>query len=199
MLNNSVSLSLKFNQLPDDTCRLLATWIIAHLDKNGVFYGQAVSVKSLVFPHRADIAVEQVEGYLQAMEQAGLIRRFAVKGVLWQWWPTFADNQVGLRAARESSDYPAPPIDEPGPDSPPPPPPPPNNPPLPESWRQNGGRNPAEIREPSPALNQNKAPEGEVEVEDESELTKMDEESAPAHEGVGDEPGEAPRCRRGMS
>jgi len=37
MLNKKVSRSLQFDQLPDDTCRLLATWTVAHLDVNGVF------------------------------------------------------------------------------------------------------------------------------------------------------------------
>ena len=65
MVNHSISRSLKFNQLPDDTCRLLATWIISHLDKNGVFYGDPVMVRSLIFPRRVDIEVAQVEAYLR--------------------------------------------------------------------------------------------------------------------------------------
>lgn len=193
MLNNSVSQSLKFNQLPDDTCRLLATWTLAHLDKNGVFYGLAVSVKSLVMPHRADISVEQVEAYLQAMEQVGLIRRFTASGIVWQWWPTFIDNQVGLRADRELSDYPEPPAAPPPPPveppAPPAAPPPASNGNQPEPSRNDAGKNPAEIRAPSRGLNQNKPPEVEVEVEGESEFKdkKMDEESACTHEDEVDE------------
>jgi len=61
MLNNSISRSLKFDQLPDDTCRLLATWIISHLDFRGVFYADAIMVKSLVFTRRSDITDEQIE------------------------------------------------------------------------------------------------------------------------------------------
>lgn len=109
MVNNSISLSIKFNQLPDDTCRLLATWIISHLDKNGVFYGDSNTVKSLVLPFRSDITIERVETYLQAMERIGLITRFEENGLLWQWWPTFADNQVGLRPEREATSFPFPP------------------------------------------------------------------------------------------
>lgn len=109
MLNNSVSRSLKFHQLPDDTCRLLATWIISHLDKNGVFYGQAISVRSVVLPHRDDVSVDRIELYLQAMETAGLIQRFTAAGLLWQWWPGFVGEQVGLRQDRETTNYPPPP------------------------------------------------------------------------------------------
>jgi hypothetical protein len=109
MLNSSVSRSLKFHQLSDDTCRLLASWTIAHLDKYGVFCGDAVMVKSYIFPRRDDISVEQVESYLQEMERLGLIVLFEAKGDRWQHWPGFAHNQVGLRPERESTSYPLPP------------------------------------------------------------------------------------------
>jgi len=109
MLNQTVSASLKFQQLPDDTCRLLATWIIPYLDLNGVYYADPTMVKSAVFPRRADITPEMVAGYLDAIEGIGLIVRFEAKGDLWQWWPGFAGNQVGLRRDRESTTYPLPP------------------------------------------------------------------------------------------
>lgn len=111
MLNKSISLSMKFHLLPDDTCRLLATWLIPQLDKRGVFYGDAAVVKSLVLPMRADVTVEQVREYLKAMQHAGLIRIFEDGGRLWQVWPGFNHNQVGLRDDRETTDYATPPSD----------------------------------------------------------------------------------------
>jgi hypothetical protein len=108
MLNNSVCGSKKFQDLPDDTCRLLATWIISQLDVRGVFYGDPAMVKSYVFPRRDDITIEQIEVYLKALE-VGLIVRFEANGDLWQYWPGFAHNQVGLRTDRESPQFPAPP------------------------------------------------------------------------------------------
>jgi len=114
MLNQTVCASLKFQHLPDDTCRLLATWIIPHLDLNGVFYADPAMVKSAVFPRRADIGVDDVAGYLDAIEDIGLIVRFEAKGDVWQWWPGFADNQVGLRRDRESTNYPLPPSENDG-------------------------------------------------------------------------------------
>lgn len=110
MLNKKISKSIQFNALPDDTCRLLATWIIAHLDKNGVFTAEPVLVKSDVFPWRSDITIEQVEHCLTAMEQNGLIVIFWAKGMKWQYWPGFTENQIGLRADRESTDCPEPPL-----------------------------------------------------------------------------------------
>ena len=109
MLNKSVSASVKINNLSDDTCRLLATWIIPHLDVRGVFYGDPAMVKSTIFPRRADITVEQVAGYLQELCDAGLVEIFQANGDTWQHWPGFAHNQVGLRVERESSDFPLPP------------------------------------------------------------------------------------------
>lgn len=114
MLNQTVCASLKFQHLPDDTCRLLATWIIPHLDLNGVFYADPAMVKSAVFPRRADITIDHISAYLDAIEDIGLIVRFQANGDQWQWWPGFADNQVGLRRDRESSTYPAPPRERAG-------------------------------------------------------------------------------------
>lgn len=110
MLNRTVCGSLKFHNLPDETCRLLATWVISHLDYHGVFYGDPMMVKSIIFPRRADVTVEQVESYLDAMEEIGLIKRFDANGDRWQWWPGFTDNQPGLRAEREKTTFPAPPF-----------------------------------------------------------------------------------------
>lgn len=109
MLNTTVCTSKKMDDLCDDTCRLMATWIIPHLDLNGVFYADAALVRSLVFPRRTD-SVEAIDAYLLDMERVGLIVLFEEKGERWQWWPGFADNQVGLRKERERSQFPEPPL-----------------------------------------------------------------------------------------
>lgn len=113
MLNKTICVSKKFQELPNDTCRLLATWVIAHLDKNGVYHGDPAIVKSYVFPRRSDVTIEDVDGYLDAMEAVGLIVRFTAKQDSWQWWPGFPDNQAGLRADRETTDFPPPPDEVP--------------------------------------------------------------------------------------
>jgi hypothetical protein len=109
MLNNSVCGSKKFHDLPDDTCRLLATWLISKLDVRGVFYADPAMVKSGIFPRRDDITSEKVSEYLDAMEAIGLIVRFEANGDTWQYWPGFEHNQVGLRKDREAPNFPAPP------------------------------------------------------------------------------------------
>lgn len=108
MLNKSVGASKKFHDLPDDTCRLLASWIIPHLDKNGVFHAEPALVKSYVFPRRIDIDEDQIAAYMEAMEKVGLIVIFSENGDAWQHWPGFAHNQIGLRADRETTAFPQP-------------------------------------------------------------------------------------------
>lgn len=111
MLNKSVSLSQKFSELPDDTCRLLATWIIPHLDYRGVFYGDAAIVRSQVMPLSDTITNVKVGEYMQAMAKVGLIQFFESKGRKWQHWAGFADNQIGLRPDREGTEFPPPPAE----------------------------------------------------------------------------------------
>jgi hypothetical protein len=112
MLNKSVSKSRKLASLPDSDCMLLASWLIAHLDYNGVFNGDPTLVKSYVLPRRDDITIEQVGDYLLAMAEVQLIVIFHENGEDWIWFPGFAHNQVGLRQYRErQSDYPAPPVE----------------------------------------------------------------------------------------
>lgn len=107
MLNNKVSASKQMDDLPDDTCRLLATWLIAHLDKNGVFYGEPMMVKSYVFPRRHDVSIDDIARCLTAMESVGIIVRFYAKEEWWLCYPSFAANQVGLRPERETTDFPS--------------------------------------------------------------------------------------------
>jgi len=109
MLNRSVCKSKKLHDLPDDTCRLFASWCIPHLDIRGVFHADPTTVRSLVFPRRDDVTSDMVRGYLDAMEAARLIVRFDCGGEAWQYWPGFDHNQVGIRFDRESSEYPPPP------------------------------------------------------------------------------------------
>jgi len=109
MLNREIGMSMKFQELQSDTARLFATWTIAHLDKNGVFYGDPQSVRSAVFPMREDITNAQVTEILRDMEQVGLIVRFQAGGRTWQAWPGFAHNQTYLRKDLENTPFPAPP------------------------------------------------------------------------------------------
>lgn len=109
MLNRETSLSLKLNALVNDTTRLLATWTIPHLDKNGVFHADPQVVRSLVFPLRQDLSTQEVAAMLDDIERVGLIRRFCAAGRAWQVWPGFEHNQPYLRRDKERTDFPTPP------------------------------------------------------------------------------------------
>lgn len=102
MINRAISMSLKFHDLPDDTCRLVATWTIPYLDVHGVFYADPLIVKGMIVPMRMDITPEHIEQYLSEMARVGLIKLYKYGGHIWQYWPGFIDNQAGLRPGKES-------------------------------------------------------------------------------------------------
>lgn len=159
MLNRETSLSLKLNALVNDTARLLATWTIPHLDKNGVFHADAQVVRSLVFPLRQDLNTQEVAALLDDMERVGLIRRFCAAGRMWQVWPGFEHNQPYLRRDKEKTDFPPPPACVPT-----------DSDKIPTVSRQiptAGGEKQAQL-------------EVEVEVEDEIEVEDKARRSAPA-------------------
>lgn len=116
-LNKTISLSEKFALLPNDTTRLIATWCIPHLDKNGVTYGDARKIRALVVP-MLDLTTAQVNEAIAAMNDFGLIRLFNVNGEMWMHWPGFANNQTMSALARERTAFPEPPAELP---TPPPP------------------------------------------------------------------------------
>jgi len=103
LLHKKICLSEQINLLPNDTARLLYTWIIPQLDIEGRFYGDARRVKSIVFPLRA-ISNKSIERYLEAMEEVGLIVRYEVNGQKFLWAPTFSTHQT-LRKDRERKSY----------------------------------------------------------------------------------------------
>lgn len=106
-----ISMSEQVNQLPNDTARLLYTWLLVHLDVEGRFYGDAQRVRSRVFPCRSDIQNGQVEQYLGAMEDLWLIGRYEIRGQKFLWVPKWGLFQT-LRSDREAaSSIPPPPND----------------------------------------------------------------------------------------
>jgi len=108
-LFKSISNSIKMIKLPNDTARLLYTWMRAHLNKYGCFYADPQMVKNIVFP-RLNIKIEEVAKYLDDMEQLGLIKRFKKNGDVFLWYPEFLETEPYLRKEREGDDeIPAPP------------------------------------------------------------------------------------------
>jgi hypothetical protein len=109
-ISKEVSLDEKVDALSDDTCRLLFTWLITHLDCEGRMYGDAQTVKSIVFPRR-EISIKKVERYLQELEKLELISRYSVKGNQYLWMRNFEKHQVGLVKMKEAPSIIPPPED----------------------------------------------------------------------------------------
>ena len=101
MISKVISLDEKVNALSDDTARLLFTWLIPHLDCEGRMYGDALTVKSIVFPRRS-ISAQKVEKYLKELENFSLIARYFVNGNEFLAMQNFDKHQTGLRKSQES-------------------------------------------------------------------------------------------------
>jgi hypothetical protein len=101
MISKAISLDEKVNALSDDTARLLFTWLIAHLDCEGRMHGDAVTVKSIVFPRR-NLSQRKIEKYLKELEKFELIFRYSVNGNQYLWLKNFEKHQVGLKKNREA-------------------------------------------------------------------------------------------------
>jgi hypothetical protein len=67
ILSATISESEKVADLPNDTARLLYTWLQPHADDLGFLPRSARTIKAKVFPMRDDVTIDQVEEYLQAM------------------------------------------------------------------------------------------------------------------------------------
>lgn len=113
MITNRICTDKDVNDLSNDTCRLLFTWLITLSDCEGRTFGDPAIVRSMVFPRRTDITTEQVDGYLREMHAVGLILWYTANGDQYIWFPNFDKNQPGLRKDREpESELPGPSPDE---------------------------------------------------------------------------------------
>ncbi|MFH1775081.1 MAG: DnaD domain protein [Chloroflexota bacterium] len=100
-ISKDISWDEKVDALPDDSARLLFTWMIAHADSEGRLYGDASLVKSLVVPRR-NYSARRVDKYLMEMKKLGLIERYCVGKNQYIHIAGFEKNQVGLRKEREA-------------------------------------------------------------------------------------------------
>lgn len=100
-VSKAISLDEKVDALSSDTVRLLFTWLITHLDCEGRMYGDAQTVKSIVFPRRS-MKPQTIEKYLVELEHQGLILRYSAPGGHYLCMENFEKHQVGLRKNQES-------------------------------------------------------------------------------------------------
>jgi hypothetical protein len=100
LLSQSITTDKAVNDLPDATARLLFTWCIPFLDRDGRMPGDPAFVRSTVFPRR-EISLEEIAEYLSAMHDLGLVVWYEVDGEHYLFFPGFHKNQPGLRYDRE--------------------------------------------------------------------------------------------------
>ena len=110
-LSKSISLDEKVNALSDDTCRLLFTWLIAHLDCEGRLHGDPTTVKSIIFPRRK-ISERRIDKYLDEIAKKGLIFRYSINGNTYLSAPHFEKHQMGLQKSKEAQSQIPPPTPE---------------------------------------------------------------------------------------
>ena len=109
MINQRITLDKKIHTLSCDTSRLAFTWLVTFADVEGRTPGDPAIIKSLIFPRRSDVTVEEMETYIQEWAAADLILWYEADDDLWIQFPKFDDNQKGLRKDREApSHIPAP-------------------------------------------------------------------------------------------
>lgn len=109
-VSNAIMSDKKINELSDDTSRLAFTWLLTEADCEGRVHGDPAMVRSLLFPRRNDITIEQMESYINEWHQSGLVRWYRANDDLWIWFPNFEKYQVGLRKEREPASQ-IPPLD----------------------------------------------------------------------------------------
>jgi hypothetical protein len=108
-ITNTICADKRVNQLSNDTCRLAFTWLVTFADREGRTYGDPAMVRSMLFPRRQDISIEQMQQMITEWASLGLVVWYEDDGDLWIWFPGFEKNQMGLRKEREApSKIPAP-------------------------------------------------------------------------------------------
>jgi len=101
MVNREICMDRKISDLSCDLSRLAFTWLVSFADKEGRVRGDPAIVRSMLFPRRDDVTVEQVESYITEWADASLIVWYETHDDMWIWFPAFEKNQPGLRKERE--------------------------------------------------------------------------------------------------
>jgi len=101
ILLKSISTSKKMPILKTDGARLLYTWLIAHVDVNGCFSGDAEVVKGKVFT-KLHKSKKSVAGYLQDLADVGSIILYETNGEIFLHVPDFVEKQPSLNPDREA-------------------------------------------------------------------------------------------------
>lgn len=109
MIVNAITKDKRINQLSDDTSRLAFTWLITFADREGRTYGDPAIVRSMLFPRRDDVSIEQMAAYIREWHKLRLIIWYEVDDDWFIFFPAFDKNQPGIRKEREAASIMPPP------------------------------------------------------------------------------------------
>jgi hypothetical protein len=96
----TISESKKLSSLKTDGARLLYTWLIPHLNVNGCFSADPIVVRARIFT-RLDKSIEDINSFLDDLENNNLIIRYNSNGDDFLIVPKFAEKQPKLNPERE--------------------------------------------------------------------------------------------------
>jgi len=102
ILSKAICVDKRVNDLSSFESMLAFTWLISHLDVKGRTFGDPAIVRSMVFPRRSDVSVEQMESYIREWHESGLVIWYRSNNDLFLQYPGFDKNQPGLNADREA-------------------------------------------------------------------------------------------------
>jgi hypothetical protein len=101
-ISQEITKDKKINSLSDDTSRLAFTWLVTMADCEGRTYGDPAIVRSMVFPRRSDVTIEQMEAYIREWHNSSMVLWYESDGDMWIAFPNFEKHQVGLRKDKEA-------------------------------------------------------------------------------------------------
>lgn len=101
MLKKNVSTSRRLPELKNDTCRLLYTWMIPHLDIKGRFSANPYIVKGSIVPRLKHITIKKIEDCLINMDERDVILLYKIDGDKYLQLRKFEKHQ-SLKPEREA-------------------------------------------------------------------------------------------------
>ena len=101
-ISKEITIDKKVNSLSSPWSMLGFTWLLTHADVNGRTYGDPAVVRSIIFPRRPEVTIDEVEGYIREWNDTGLINWYQVEDDMYIEFPNFTKHQVGLRYDKEA-------------------------------------------------------------------------------------------------
>ena len=110
LIASDITRDKRINDLSNDTSRLAFTWLVTFADQEGRTYGDPALLRSMIFPRRADVTVDEMECYIAEWHASGLVIWYEANQDRWIQFPAFHKHQKGFDRRHEpDSQIPDPP------------------------------------------------------------------------------------------